>query len=47
MAISTNSPIKARTRRIDGLSIRYAESDPRDVSAILLSPWPESLEWGF
>ncbi|MGH9290712.1 MAG: alpha/beta fold hydrolase [Acidimicrobiales bacterium] len=30
-------------RTIDGLSIRYAESEPRDVSAILLSPWPESL----
>jgi pimeloyl-ACP methyl ester carboxylesterase len=39
----TSSPIKTKTRTIDGLSIRYAESAPRDVSAILLSPWPESL----
>ena len=43
MATSTASPIKTKTRVIDGLSIRYAESDPREVSAILLSPWPESL----
>src|SRR6201987_3924022 len=43
MAILTHSPIKAQVRRIDGLSIRHAESDARDVSAILLSPWPESL----
>jgi|SRR5579862_588603 len=43
MAVSTASPIKTQFRTIDGLSIRYAESEPRDVSAILLSPWPESL----
>jgi pimeloyl-ACP methyl ester carboxylesterase len=43
MVISKRSPIKTQTRKIDGLSIRYAESEPRDVSAILLSPWPESL----
>jgi pimeloyl-ACP methyl ester carboxylesterase len=43
MAVSTGSPIKTEVRTIDGLSIRYAESEPRDVSAILLSPWPESL----
>jgi pimeloyl-ACP methyl ester carboxylesterase len=43
MNVSTRSPIKTQTRKIDGLSIRYAESEPRDVSAILLSPWPESL----
>jgi len=35
--------IKLQVRKIDGLSIRYSESEPRDVSAILLSPWPESL----
>jgi pimeloyl-ACP methyl ester carboxylesterase len=40
---STHSPIKTQIRKIDGLSIRYAESEPRDLSAILLSPWPESL----
>jgi pimeloyl-ACP methyl ester carboxylesterase len=43
MSNSTHSPIKTQIRKIDGLSIRYAESEPRDVSAILLSPWPESL----
>jgi pimeloyl-ACP methyl ester carboxylesterase len=38
------SAIKPRFRTIDGLSIRYAESDePRDCDALLLSPWPESL----
>jgi pimeloyl-ACP methyl ester carboxylesterase len=43
MSISTHSPIKTQIRKIGGLSIRYAESEPRDVSAILTSPWPESL----
>jgi pimeloyl-ACP methyl ester carboxylesterase len=43
MATTTPSLIKTETRTIDGLSIRYAESAPREVSAILLSPWPESL----
>jgi pimeloyl-ACP methyl ester carboxylesterase len=43
MTNSAQSFIKTQVRRIDGLSIRYAESEPRDVSAILLSPWPESL----
>lgn len=43
MATPTASLIRTKTRTIDGLSIRYAESTPREVSAILLSPWPESL----
>ena len=43
MPASTGSPIKTQVKKIDSLSIRYAESEPRDVSAILLSPWPESL----
>src|SRR5438132_12786574 len=43
MTISTHSLINTQVRKIDGLSIRYAESDAGDVSAILLSPWPESL----
>ena len=30
-------------RTIDGLSIRFAESDRRPVDALLLSPWPESV----
>ncbi|MGI5139175.1 MULTISPECIES: alpha/beta fold hydrolase [unclassified Streptomyces] len=39
------SEIKPRFRRVDGLSIRYAESEdgPRDREALLLSPFPESL----
>jgi hypothetical protein len=36
-------PIHAQFRTIDGLSIRFAESEQRDVHALLLSPWPESL----
>ncbi len=43
MSSSRGSLIETQTREIDGLSIRYAESEPREVSAILLSPWPESL----
>jgi pimeloyl-ACP methyl ester carboxylesterase len=43
MATPAISLVKTKTRTIDGLSIRYAESAPREVSAILLSPWPESL----
>jgi pimeloyl-ACP methyl ester carboxylesterase len=30
-------------RTIDGLTIRFAESEDRDDHAVLLSPWPESL----
>src|SRR3981081_4102384 len=30
-------------RVIDGLSVRFAESQHRDDHALLLSPWPESL----
>jgi pimeloyl-ACP methyl ester carboxylesterase len=35
--------IQPQVRSIDGLSIRYAESEPRDEHALLLSPWPESI----
>ena len=28
---------------IDGLSIRFAESEWRNADALLLSPWPESV----
>lgn len=35
--------IQTRFRSVDGLQIRYAQSDPRDEQAVLLSPWPESL----
>jgi hypothetical protein len=43
MPASTGSPIKTQVKKMYGLSIRYAESEPRDMSAIPLSPWPESL----
>jgi pimeloyl-ACP methyl ester carboxylesterase len=39
----SDTPIQTRFRTIDGLSIRYAESDHCDDQALLLSPWPESL----
>lgn len=35
--------IRPQTRTIDGLSIRFAESEPRPDHALLLSPWPESI----
>jgi pimeloyl-ACP methyl ester carboxylesterase len=34
---------KPAFRAINGVSIRFAESDKRDVDALLLSPWPESV----
>ena len=43
MPASAGSLIKTQVKKIDGLSIRYAESEPREVSATLLSPWLESL----
>jgi pimeloyl-ACP methyl ester carboxylesterase len=39
----SNTPIRTKFRTIDGLSIRFAESEDRDDHAVLLSPWPESL----
>jgi pimeloyl-ACP methyl ester carboxylesterase len=39
----SSTPIQMRFRTIDGLSIRFAESEDRDDHALLLSPWPESL----
>jgi pimeloyl-ACP methyl ester carboxylesterase len=38
-----NTSIRTQFRTIDGLSIRFAESEDRDNHALLLSPWPESL----
>jgi pimeloyl-ACP methyl ester carboxylesterase len=38
-----DTPIEMRFRTIDGLSIRFAESQDRDHHALLVSPWPESL----
>jgi pimeloyl-ACP methyl ester carboxylesterase len=43
MPVSSNPTINIQTKTIDGLSIRFAESEPRDSGALLLSPWPESL----
>jgi pimeloyl-ACP methyl ester carboxylesterase len=43
MTVTLNQAIQPQVRTIDGLSIRYAESEPRDDQALLLSPWPESL----
>ncbi|MEV6711039.1 alpha/beta hydrolase [Lentzea sp. NPDC051208] len=37
------SDIQPRFRTIDGLSIRYAASASSKPSALLLSPWPESI----
>jgi pimeloyl-ACP methyl ester carboxylesterase len=39
----SNGSIQTQFRTIDGLSIRFAESEERDDHALLLSPWPESL----
>lgn len=38
-----NGSIQTQFRTIDGLSIRYAESEDLNDHALLLSPWPESL----
>ena len=43
MTTWSNGSIRTRFRTIDGLSIRFAESEDRDDHALLLSPWPESL----
>jgi pimeloyl-ACP methyl ester carboxylesterase len=43
VAIWSNPSIEPQFRVIDGLSIRFAESDDRADHALLLSPWPESL----
>ncbi len=43
MTLSLNESIQTQFRTIDGLSIRFAESEERDDHALLLSPWPESV----
>jgi hypothetical protein len=35
--------IRPKTRIIDGPSVRYAESEPRDHHALLFSPWSLSV----
>jgi len=41
--ITCDQSIQTQFRTIDGLSIRFAESEQRDGHALLLSPWPESV----
>lgn len=36
-------PRKINFRTVDGVSIRFVESAPMKVDALLLSPWPESV----
>jgi pimeloyl-ACP methyl ester carboxylesterase len=43
MTATMNETIRPQFRTIDGLSIRFAESEDRGDDALLLSPWPESL----
>jgi pimeloyl-ACP methyl ester carboxylesterase len=43
MTLSLNESIQPQFRTIDGLSIRFAESEQRDNHALLLCPWPESV----
>jgi pimeloyl-ACP methyl ester carboxylesterase len=43
VSVWLNGCIQPQFRTIDGLTIRYAESEDRDDHALLLSPWPESL----
>jgi pimeloyl-ACP methyl ester carboxylesterase len=43
VTLTLNASIHTQFRTIDGLSIRFAESEDRNDHALLLSPWPESL----
>ena len=43
MSTSLNTSIEPQFRTIDGLKIRFAESEQGDDHALLLSPWPETL----
>jgi pimeloyl-ACP methyl ester carboxylesterase len=43
MTATMHETIQPQFRTIDGLSIRFAESEDRGGDALLLSPWPESL----
>jgi pimeloyl-ACP methyl ester carboxylesterase len=43
MSASLNTSIEPQFRTIDGLKIRFAESEQGDDHALLLSPWPETL----
>src|SRR5262249_4917432 len=39
----SRAAIEPTFRTIDGVSVRFFESEPRDTDAMLLSPWPESI----
>ena len=39
----STSPINPRHLTVDGVRIRYAESEPNGEHGLLLSPWPESM----
>jgi pimeloyl-ACP methyl ester carboxylesterase len=43
MSTSLNTSIEPQFRTVDGLKIRFAESEQRDDHALLLCPWPESI----
>ena len=43
MTTSLHASIRPQIRTIDGLAIRFAESEGRDAHALLLNPWPESI----
>jgi pimeloyl-ACP methyl ester carboxylesterase len=43
MSTVLNTSIEPQFRTIDGLKIRFAESEQRDDHALLLSPWPETI----
>ncbi|MEV4754531.1 alpha/beta hydrolase [Micromonospora sp. NPDC049559] len=43
MTSAANQTIRPQFRDIDGLAIRFAESEDRSEHALLLNPWPESL----
>src|SRR5262249_58217960 len=43
MTATMNQTIQPQFRTIDGLSIRFAESEDRGDHAVLLNPLPESL----
>jgi pimeloyl-ACP methyl ester carboxylesterase len=43
MTTTSNQSIRTQVRTIDGIAIRFAESEEREADALLLSPWPESL----
>ena len=43
MTIWLNTSFQMQFRVIDGLTVRFAQSEDRDDHALLLSPWPESL----